>query len=52
MLVEIVAIVQSGLLTGTDVSQALRDIDVIPVVTLDGEEADLSPAYLQSRGRR
>lgn len=48
VLLEIVAIVQDGLINGTDVSQALRDLDLAE--TAD-KNLSLSSSYLESRGR-
>ena len=53
VLIEIVAIVQDGLVNSTDVSQKLRDLD-LTAVDDQGDllpEATLSEAYLSTRGR-
>lgn len=47
VLIEIMAIVQDGLMTGSDVSQALRDLDL----EVDGDHLDLSREYLAVQGR-
>ncbi|MFA5750421.1 MAG: hypothetical protein WC895_04320 [Candidatus Shapirobacteria bacterium] len=50
VLVEIIAIVQEGLLCGDDVSQRLRDIEVVVVEGVAGpEEVELTQGYIDSR---
>jgi hypothetical protein len=48
ILLEIVAIVQDGFLNGKDVSQALRNIEVV-VDPDDPEKLNLSDAYMKHR---
>ncbi len=45
VLLEIVAIVQEGLVNGSDVSQALRSIDL--EVVEESDTVELSEAYLE-----
>lgn len=56
VLLEIVAIVQEGLVEATDVSQALRDLDLTAwpegdICAYSAGELTLSESYVVARGR-